>query len=113
MNQHDKKDYGEQAFSADYRSGSRLVAAGGSSPPAGEPGDSEVVSKKGIEAWLVEDHSRPILSLQFGFAGGTVDDPEGKPGVATFVAGMLDEGAGDLDPRPFRVAGRPRGQDDH
>ena len=62
----------------------------------------KVVSKKGIEAWLVEDHSRPILSLQFGFAGGTVQDPEGKPGVATFVAGMLDEGAGDLDSEAFQ-----------
>ncbi len=62
----------------------------------------KIVSKKGIEAWLVEDHSRPILSLQFGFAGGTVQDPEGKPGVATFVAGMLDEGAGDLDSEAFQ-----------
>lgn len=62
----------------------------------------KVVSKKGIEAWLVEDHSRPILSLQFAFAGGTVQDPEGKPGVATFAAGMLDEGAGDLDSEAFQ-----------
>ncbi len=62
----------------------------------------KVVSKNGIEAWLVEDHSRPILSLQFAFDGGTVQDPEGKPGVATFVAGMLDEGAGDLDSEAFQ-----------
>ena len=50
----------------------------------------------------MEDHSRPILSLQFAFAGGTVQDPEGKPGVATFAAGMLDEGAGDLDSEGFQ-----------
>ena len=62
----------------------------------------KVVSKKGIEAWLVEDHSRPILSLQFAFDGGTVQDPDGKPGVATFVSGMLDEGAGDLDSEAFQ-----------
>jgi zinc protease len=62
----------------------------------------KVVSKKGIEAWLVEDHSRPILSLQYAFAGGSVQDPEGKPGVATFVSGMLDEGAGDLDSEAFQ-----------
>ncbi len=62
----------------------------------------KVVSKKGIEAWLVEDHSRPILSLQFAFKGGAVQDPEGKPGVATFVAGMLDEGAGNLDSEAFQ-----------
>lgn len=62
----------------------------------------KVVSKKGIEAWLVEDHSRPILSLQFAFDGGTVQDPEDKAGVATFVAGMLDEGAGDLSSEAFQ-----------
>ncbi len=50
----------------------------------------------------MEDHSRPILSLQFAFAGGTVQDPEGKPGVATFAAGMLDEGAGNLDSEAFQ-----------
>jgi zinc protease len=62
----------------------------------------KVVSKKGIEAWLVEDHSRPILSLQYAFVGGAVQDPVGKEGVATFVAGMLDEGAGDLDSEAFQ-----------
>ena len=70
--------------------------------PAGAMQIQKVVSKKGIEAWLVEDHSRPILSLQFAFTGGTVQDPEGKPGVATFAAGMLDEGAGDLDSEAFQ-----------
>ncbi len=50
----------------------------------------------------MEDHSRPILSLQFAFTGGTVQDPEGKPGVATFVAGMLDEGAGDLNSEAYQ-----------
>ncbi|WP_245269151.1 M16 family metallopeptidase [Rhodomicrobium udaipurense] len=62
----------------------------------------KVVSKKGIEAWLVEDHSRPILSLQFAFKGGSTQDPDGKSGVATFVSGMLDEGAGDLDSSGFQ-----------
>jgi len=62
----------------------------------------KVISKKGIEAWLVEDHSRPILSMNFAFEGGSVQDPEDKPGVSTFVSGMLDEGAGDLDSEAFQ-----------
>ncbi len=70
--------------------------------PANAMKIQKVTSKKGIEAWLVEDHSRPILSMQFAFEGGTVQDPEGKPGVATFVSGMLDEGAGDLDSEAFQ-----------
>ncbi len=63
----------------------------------------KVTSKKGIEAWLVEDHSRPILSLQFAFLGGSAQDPDGKSGLATFVSGMLDEGAGDLDSEAFQT----------
>ena len=70
--------------------------------PANAMKIQKVISKKGIEAWLVEDHSRPILSMQFAFAGGSSQDPEGKPGVATFVSGMLDEGAGNLDSEAFQ-----------
>lgn len=70
--------------------------------PANAMKIQKVTSKNGIEAWLVEDHSRPILSLQFAFDGGAAQDPDGKPGVATFVSGMLDEGAGDLDSEAFQ-----------
>jgi zinc protease len=70
--------------------------------PANAMKIQKVTSKKGIEAWLVEDHSRPIVSMNFAFDGGTVQDPEDKPGVATFVSGMLDEGAGDLDSQAFQ-----------
>ncbi|MGO9171609.1 MAG: M16 family metallopeptidase [Rhodomicrobium sp.] len=70
--------------------------------PANAMKIQKVISKKGIEAWLVEDHSRPILSMQFAFASGSSQDPEGKPGVATFVSGMLDEGAGNLDSEAFQ-----------
>jgi zinc protease len=70
--------------------------------PANAMKIQKVTSKKGIEAWLVEDHSRPILSLQFAFTGGAAQDPDGKEGVAAFVAGMLDEGAGNLDSEAFQ-----------
>ncbi len=70
--------------------------------PANAMQIQKVTSKKGIEAWLVEDHSRPILSLQFAFAGGAAQDPENKSGVSTFVSGMLDEGAGDLNSEAFQ-----------
>jgi zinc protease len=61
-----------------------------------------VTSPGGIEAWLVEDHSNPILSIAFGFRVGTADDPEGKEGLAEMVSGLLDEGAGDLDSQAFQ-----------
>jgi len=61
-----------------------------------------VVSPGGIEAWLVEDHSNPILALSFAFAGGAVSDPEGKEGRATLAVGLLDEGAGEMDAAAYR-----------
>jgi zinc protease len=60
-----------------------------------------IVTPAGIEAWLVRDDMLPMLSLQFGIKGGANQDPEDKPGVASFAASLLDEGAGDLDARAF------------
>jgi zinc protease len=61
-----------------------------------------VVSDGGIEAWLVEDHSNPIVSLDLAFRGGASLDPNGKAGLANVVSGLLDEGAGDLDSQAFQ-----------
>ncbi len=63
-----------------------------------------VVSSKGIEAWLIRDHSNPITTLKLSFRGGAALDPEGKSGLANFVASTLDEGAGDMDSRAFQRA---------
>ncbi len=70
--------------------------------PASAMKIQKVTSKKGIEAWLVEDHSRPMLSIQYAFSGGASQDPDGREGLATFVSGMLDEGAGNLDSEAFQ-----------
>lgn len=60
-----------------------------------------VVSPGGIEAWLVEEHAIPMISVEIGFAGGALLEPEGKEGAGSFVAGMLDEGAGPYDSRAY------------
>jgi zinc protease len=62
----------------------------------------KVVSSKGITAWLVEDHTLPLLSMQFGFRGGSSQDPKGKEGLAYFVSGMMDEGAGEIKSQEFQ-----------
>lgn len=61
-----------------------------------------VISPGGIEAWLVESHDVPLVALRFGFQGGAAQDPGGKEGLAHFVSGMLDEGAGDLTSTAFQ-----------
>jgi zinc protease len=62
----------------------------------------KVVSPKGIEAWLVEEHTLPLIAMQLGFEGGSAQDPAGKDGLAYFASGMLDEGAGQIDSQQFQ-----------
>lgn len=62
----------------------------------------QVRSPGGIEAWLVEEHSVPLMALRFAFEGGSSQDPAGKEGVANFLSAMLDEGAGDLTSSDFQ-----------
>ncbi|NQV20209.1 MAG: insulinase family protein, partial [Rhodospirillales bacterium] len=63
---------------------------------------TQVVSPGGIEAWLVQEHSIPLIAVQVGFRGGAALDPEGEAGLANMVSGLLDEGAGDLDSTEFQ-----------
>jgi zinc protease len=60
-----------------------------------------VVSPGGIEAWLVEDYTVPLIALEFAVRGGGAQDPADKPGVANFLSGVLDEGAGPWDSQSF------------
>lgn len=61
-----------------------------------------IKSPGGIEAWLVEEHSVPMMAMRFAFDGGSSQDPDGKEGVGNFLTAMLDEGAGDLKSRDFQ-----------
>lgn len=64
----------------------------------------KIVTKGGIEAWLVEDYAVPLVALEFAVAGGAAQDPAGKTGAATLLAGLLDEGAGPYDSEGFHRA---------
>ena len=65
--------------------------------------DIQVVrSPGGIEAWLVEDHSIPIISVRMAFAGGAAQDPDDKLGLVNMLSALLDEGAGDLDSQAYQ-----------
>ncbi len=60
-----------------------------------------VVSPGGIEAWLVEDYTVPLVALEMSVPGGAAQDPAGKPGVGYFLSGLLDEGAGPYESAAF------------
>ena len=61
-----------------------------------------IVSPAGIEAWLVEDYTVPIVTLEGLIGGGAAQDPAGKPGVLNMLMGLLDEGAGPYDATAFQ-----------
>jgi len=61
-----------------------------------------VKTPRGLEVWLVRDHTIPVISMRFVFRGGAALDPAGKEGLAEMVSSLLDEGAGDLDSQAFQ-----------
>jgi len=61
-----------------------------------------VISPGGVEAWLIEDHTNPVIAMRFAFRGGANLDPAGKEGLADMVSALLDEGAGPLDSQAFQ-----------
>ncbi len=69
--------------------------------PAAATKIDRVVSPSGIEIWLVQEPTVPLIAMDFAFRGGTTQDPSDKGGVASMVAGLIDEGSGDLDSRTF------------
>lgn len=63
----------------------------------------QVESESGVTAWLVEDHSIPVIAVEFGFKGaGSKRDPKGKQGLARMLSNTLDEGAGNLNSQAFQ-----------
>lgn len=64
----------------------------------------EVVSPKGITAWLVEDHSIPFAALELRFRGGTSLDAPGQRGGIYLMTALLEEGAAERDARGFARA---------
>ena len=78
-----------------------LLAVVAFAPAAGAV-EVQPVTAGGVEAWLVEDHSNPIIAVGIAFRGGAALDPAGKAGLARMTAALLDEGAGDLDSQAFQ-----------
>jgi len=72
--------------------------------PAGAVEVQKVVSPGGIEAWLVEEQTVPILAMNFAFRGGYTQDPDGKEGLVNLLSSLLDEGADEYDSQSFQRA---------
>lgn len=66
---------------------------------------AEVKTRSGLTAWLIEDHSLPLVSLSLRFQGvGHATDPDDSRGLTNLLVGMLEEGAGPYDALAFKQA---------
>ena len=81
-----------------------LLLAAGLAAPALAIDIEDVTSPAGHEAWLVEEHSIPFVSIEVIFTGGASLDPEGKAGAVSLMTALLSEGAGDLDAQAYAAA---------
>jgi predicted Zn-dependent peptidase len=72
-------------------------------PTAGEPRPFRLppvqafMLASGIQVYLVEQHTLPLVSLDLSFEGGSAVDPPGKEGLASVCMAMLTEGTAELD----------------
>src|SRR5271156_5880607 len=71
-------------------------------PGAGTMPIERVTSPGGIEAWLFEDHTLPVVSIRVAFPGSAALDPPGQGGPSAMALSLLDEGAGPYDSAAFK-----------
>jgi zinc protease len=74
------------------------------SPPHSAVNVDVVTSPRGLKFWLVPSYAVPLVSLEFAIRGGAAQDPAKKAGLGALMAGLLDEGAADLDSQAFHRA---------
>lgn len=63
-----------------------------------------ITSEGGINAWVVEEPTIPFVALEIRIRGGASLDEPGKRGATNLMAGLIEEGAGDMDAQAFQTA---------
>ncbi|SOH93111.1 zinc protease [Monaibacterium marinum] len=64
----------------------------------------EIVTPGGTTFWLATEPTIPIVSMEIIFRGGAGVDPADRPGAVTMMAGLLNEGAGDMTALEYAAA---------
>jgi len=82
-------------------SGNALPKAGGG---VRVPAHERYVLENGITLIIVPRREVPLVAFNAVLRGGSLDDPPGKPGVASLLAGLLEKGAGKRDAFAFADA---------
>jgi zinc protease len=89
-----KRAFTSVAFVALCLSASSACAFGAKNLPA----------PRGEQVWFAEDHTLPMIAMVVAVPAGSGYDPVAKPGLASFAADLLDEGAGRLNSQAFHTA---------
>lgn len=66
--------------------------------------DIQTVTAGSRTAWLIEDHSVPVVSIAWGWKGGAALDADAHAGALAMASALLTEGAGPLDNVAFADA---------
>ena len=72
-------------------------------PPPGAPRPFQLPKvaafklASGVQVYLVEQHTLPIVSMDLTFDGGSENDPVGKEGLASVCMSLLSDGTAALD----------------
>ena len=60
-----------------------------------------VITDNGIEAWLIEEKSTPVIAVSLLFKGGKASDPRRLTGLSSLATSLMDEGAGQYSAEEF------------
>lgn len=66
------------------------------------PEIQRIVTDNGVEAWLIQEPSTPVIAVSILFNGGAASDPERLTGLSSLAVSLLDEGAGRLNAEKFQ-----------
>ena len=61
----------------------------------------ELKTPAGFTVWYVPEPAIPMISMEIGFRGGPLLDPDDKAGATYLMTGLLEEGAGPYDSVAF------------
>ena len=70
------------------------LPASGAVPVLKLPAIEKRQLSNGLPVWIVELHEVPVVQVNLVVLSGSAADPNGKYGVASMTAAMLDDGAG-------------------
>jgi zinc protease len=71
--------------------------APGSAPVLHLPAPAEFTLDNGLKVLLVENHALPVLSAEIVSRAGSVNDPEGKSGLAMLTSEVMSDGTASRD----------------